>query len=384
MVNHHKAFLLAVCFFVVPLMVHSFSEDRFYQIIESPPSWMLEQIDRDLSPYQKGIDEVALNKYFLLDRLGAIRIKIMNNNFSCEYHCDQRRDRRSAVCKCITYLTKIFDMPDVDIVLSLMDSIDYVYHRYSKSVNFVGVPILGFAKNMNQKGGVLFPNFEACSGWAFSGWSVRRIKGGQQNVTLEILKANTNYPWDKKKEIAFWRGNLSDIGTDIYHWEIYPRGQLVCMTEECPQLIDAKFTHHRVVLSMNPHFMQFVRENKLLVDYVAVFWHLQYKYLPDLDGSSCTFSRMYWILLSNSVLMKQQSPNIQWFSFAIEPYVHYVPFDDCQTDLINKIEWAKDHDDLCKQISLNATEFALNNLSEEAVYAYIYLLLEKYSALPRV
>ena len=85
-------------------------------------------------------------------------------------------------------------------------------------------------------------------------------------------------------------------------------------------------------------------------------------------------------LLSNSLTLKQDFPGVQWFFKPLKPYVHYVPLKHDISDLIEKIEWAK-NDGLCKQISKNASEFALNNLMFEDVYLYFYLVLKKYSSL---
>jgi hypothetical protein len=41
--------------------------------------------------------------------------------------------------------------------------------------------------------------------------------------------------------------------------------------------------------------------------------HMKYKYLISLDGNGAPWLRVPWILLSNSVLIKQDSENIQWF-----------------------------------------------------------------------
>ena len=41
----------------------------------------------------------------------------------------------------------------------------------------------------------------------------------------------------------------------------------------------------------------------------------------------------------------------------------------------------KKNDNLCKQISENATDFALSNLMFEDVYLYFYLVSKKYSSL---
>ncbi|HEY5235443.1 MAG TPA: glycosyl transferase family 90, partial [Rhabdochlamydiaceae bacterium] len=108
---------------------------------------------------------------------------------------------------------------------------------------------------------------------------------------------------------------------------------------------------------------------------------LNYKYLPNVTGTMASSPALQWRLLSNSVTLQQVTDEIQWFYRALKPYVHYVPVKDDLSDLLEQIQWSKDHDDLCKQIADNATEFALNNLMTEDIYLYFYLVLNRYSSL---
>lgn len=108
---------------------------------------------------------------------------------------------------------------------------------------------------------------------------------------------------------------------------------------------------------------------------------LENKYLPLMDGVMSAAPAFQSRLLSNSLTLKQSFPGVQWFFKPLKPYVHYVPLKHNISDLIEKIEWAKKNDNLCKQISQNATDFALNNLMFEDVYLYFYLVLKKHSSL---
>jgi hypothetical protein len=50
-------------------------------------------------------------------------------------------------------------------------------------------------------------------------------------------------------------------------------------------------------------------------------------------------------------------PNIEgWLMEGLlQPYVHYIPLKDDFSDLNEIIEWSKNNDEMCKQISINAT-----------------------------
>jgi len=47
---------------------------------------------------------------------------------------------------------------------------------------------------------------------------------------------------------------------------------------------------------------------------------------------------------------------------------------------VDKIEWAKQNDSLCREIADRSTEFALNHLMMEDVYLYFSLVLKKYGS----
>jgi Glycosyl transferase family 90 len=110
---------------------------------------------------------------------------------------------------------------------------------------------------------------------------------------------------------------------------------------------------------------------------------LRFKYLIDVDGNTCSFSRFYWILLSNSVPFKVESDNIQWYYGALTPFVHYIPVARDLSDLVERIDWARNHEEIVKGIAYNSCRFAKMHLFEPEVYKYLYLLLTKYAKLQR-
>jgi len=66
-----------------------------------------------------------------------------------------------------------------------------------------------------------------------------------------------------------------------------------------------------------------------------------------------------WILLSNSVLLKQESKKIEWFFYKIKPYVHYYPLKNDVSDLLEAVEWLRANDKKARELSEAGTKFAL-------------------------
>jgi hypothetical protein len=162
------------------------------------------------------------------------------------------------------------------------------------------------------------------------------------------------------------------------NWFLAPRAKLTLFSYERPDLVDAKFTQ---IAQCDPDVPGILSEHHLLGGWVNVEDHLKYRYLVDVDGNSCTYSRCYWILLSNSLLLKQVSDNTQWYYKGLIPYQHYVPLADDLSDIFEKVEWSKEHDQEAQEIARNATEFASENLSLENTYLYFYRALQEYAKL---
>ena len=62
----------------------------------------------------------------------------------------------------------------------------------------------------------------------------------------------------------------------------------------------------------------------------------------------------------------------------LEPFVHYVPLLDDFSDFKEKIEWANNNQDKCKEISANATKFIEQFFDQEKERKIEKLVLEKY------
>ena len=65
----------------------------------------------------------------------------------------------------------------------------------------------------------------------------------------------------------------------------------------------------------------------------------------------------------------------------IKPYVHYMPFKEDFSDLIEQLEYAKNHDEEMKQISQNARKFIEEFVTRNSLSCYLGLLLMEYADL---
>ena len=208
------------------------------------------------------------------------------------------------------------------------------------------------------------------------------------NLTKEIIAAQN--PWQTKIDKIFWRGS-STGGNDNYLYNIYnfdklTRLKLVILSKLYPDLIDAVINKY-VEFSDNKDGDNLKKTLNILFDgkmnKLREVDHLRYKYLIALDGNTCPWMRVPWIMLSNSVLVKQETKNMQWFYPALKPYVHYVPLKEDLTDIFQQIEWMKSHDKELQKISTNAQNFVKNNLMPEDIDAHMTIILNEYAKIQK-
>lgn len=347
----------------------SFNEKLTMAIAKAPPEWMLQQIEEDLSLYKEnGISKESLDRLMTIaSNEMLVRFKIVDNQVTYTIneaylinfpeHADFFNTRLKAVVDPIKRLVSIIPLLNVDFIITVNDC---AYNRNDLSL----APIFVFAKNKYYTTHILFPDSDALYNY--------------HNVENSIIDASKKSPWENKLNKVFWRGSTTDGWYDVDHWRMWPRALLVLLSLKQPELIDAKFSNLIPVADTN-HEM--VSMPEIMSDYVAPSDSLHYKYLLQIDGVTCSSHRFYWTLLSNCVVFKQVTDNIEWYYRGLSPNYHYVPIAKDMSDLLEKIDYAKNHDLQMQQMAKNGTQFAKEDLSQEMIYLYIYLLLTNYAGL---
>lgn len=186
---------------------------------------------------------------------------------------------------------------------------------------------------------------------------------GRVSLDMTSVQGNTGPKWEEKNNTAFWRGRDS----------CKERLELVKMSRKHPDLIDAAFTH----------FFFFKHDESLygpIVQPISFFDFFKYKYQILIDGTVAAY-RMPYLLSGNSVILKQDSIYYEHFYSDLQPWKHYVPFKKDLSDLLEKIQWVKDHDIEAKRIAQAGQEFARNNLMGEHIFCYYFKLFQAYAKL---
>jgi len=191
------------------------------------------------------------------------------------------------------------------------------------------------------------------------------------------------YPWEAKRERALFRGRPNSWSRSRY--------ALARFAFEGPEVY-RRLLDVGMVWYMAEHDY-FVRQNRSarplpLLGEINASAHLRYKYLLNLDGHSYAH-RLLKLLATNSVVVKEQSDEVEFYYHLLRPYVHYVPFQievdlsnyvlsRVRTNITEAIEWAIAHDAEAKKIAAQAQALVHTHLCAAARRCYLLKLLRRY------
>ncbi len=323
-----------------------------------PPEWMVRQIQKDLAPFSEGITQRMIDEGFRgrkIHEFSLVRFTIQDRHITVAH--DEKNENRRHFRELVEAIRKVnewVELPDADFIVSLEDGFG----------DNPGIgPAFVFAKRENAKGLILIPDINALAGYG--------------RLRQMIPDANGKIGWDQKRAKCFWRGSNTGGYSTLANWDRLDRTRLVLLSLAHGDQLDARFNH---VVQCDPEIPSLMKQKGMVAPSVSRPDHLKYKYLVDVDGNSCSFERYFWLLLSNSLVLKQVSPNVQWYYGALEPYQHFVPVKGDLSDLLEKIEWAKTHDEEARLIAERATQFVYDHLSPEDTLLYLSLLIREYAS----
>jgi len=318
--------------------------------------WMKEQIEDDFSEYQSkgfGLKQVEAT-YAQVKRYSPmfVRYRIINKQLYRYFPDGESISLQDNTTeRAIKTILQCTSLPDMDFVISYFDGITLQDRYFDDLTADLQAPVFFPAKVEGVPHVVLIPDWRSIGEW----W-ISDIKSIQKRVGL--------FSWNQKKNFALWRGSLTK-----------PIRRKLCeLSLHYPEYLDAKFFN-----------LEYPKEEDLqyLGDRVSWEEFLECKYLPLMDGVVCAAPAFQWRLLSYSVIFKHDSNEIQWFYRPLKPYLHYVPVKADLSNLIEQFNWAKEHDNECKEMAEKAALFAKENLMYEDVLEYFTRVLLRYSSLQK-
>ena len=277
--------------------------------------------------------------------------------------------------KYLSNFLKKYKVNDIDFIIYGRDEI----RTKGFAEETLGIPAFMMSKNINspyEKEKLLLPD-----SFIFQSW---------ESLISRIEKASHTYPWESKENKVFWRGGAHGARQEHYYnisnFDKLPRLSIAILSKLYPDLIDAELIGHGEFSGdKDGDNLRFILEllSKKTHSRVNEEDHLKYKYLIAIDGNTSPWLRMPWIMLSNSVLLKQETGIIEWFYPALKANVHYTPITKDLSNIFSQIEWLKTHDSEAEQISINATNFIKSSLMPEQIDGHFAIILNEYATIQK-
>lgn len=182
-------------------------------------------------------------------------------------------------------------------------------------------------------------------------------------VTLDLLSVQSNnaVPWSAKKPVAFWRGRDSR----------QERLDLVALARKNTELFNVSLTNFFF-------FRDQEEEYGPKEKHVSFFDFFNYKYQLNIDGTVAAY-RLSYLLGGSGVVLKQESPYYEHFYSLLKPNVHYLPFKRDLSDLVEKVLWAREHDQEMAAMGAAGRQLVQDSLMPRDIFCYHALLLQEWT-----
>ena len=199
-------------------------------------------------------------------------------------------------------------------------------------------------------------------------------------------------PWEEKRPTALFRGTATGGGITedtnqrlkaaalSHRWLRQSNHEKkVDGTYEPPPLLDAAITGwnkrdkktHMGVMNCIAHKNFPFDGGKQM--YVPIYEQSAYKYLLYIDGH-CAACRYAFMMRLGSVILKVESRIVadrMWYFPLLRPWVDHVPIAPDLSDLAEKIEWCRAHDDECRAIAEAAKQIYNQYVHKAGILDYL-------------
>ena len=223
------------------------------------------------------------------------------------------------------------------------------------------------------------PLFSFCPSVGFADLPVvhNEMMNYDPSLAAETRRQN---PWSERLDTAYWRGSTTGGWYTLDNWPEKPRTILTNISRHRPDVVDAAFVR---CAQCDPGVWEQLQSAGLCQDsgaYPGAGDLRARKFLVDIDGNACSF-RFISLLGHGSVVFKVQPKYTEWFDSLILPYVHYIPIREDMSDLVDKLLWARRHDQEMERVSKAALEAYDMLIYERTWEDYLTEVLEKYQQL---
>ncbi|XP_033490325.2 protein O-glucosyltransferase 3 [Epinephelus lanceolatus] len=241
-------------------------------------------------------------------------------------------------------LTRKVRVPDVEFYINVGD-----WPLETRRAD--AVPILSWCGSTDTRD-IVLPTYEVTH-------STLETMRGVTNDLLSV-QGHTGPPWTNKTDRAFFRGR--DSREERLH--------LVSLSKKNPELLDAGITGWFFFRDREKHVGK--------APLVGFFDFFKYKYQVNVDGTVAAY-RFPYLMLGNSLVLKQDSQYYEFFYIHLKAGTHYIPVKRNLSDLLEKIKWAKENDAEAQEMARVGQTAARELLQPSRLYCYYYRVLHMYS-----
>ena len=248
--------------------------------------------------------------------------------------------------------------------------------------NDIGYIPKQFLPIFNSTGGtdyfdIPIPNFDDVT------YVMNFLKGGRGKSYQELVEhvKTTTGPedfqslttsWSEKKPVAVFRGSATGCG---YSPENNVRLKLAKLAQDLndKSIVDAGIVRgdsarEKYIFNRDTG-LGFYKSKRYGINVVERLTKQQqsgYKYIIEIEGN-VSAHRVLTDMLYKSLLLMVDSEYTLWYSHLLVPYVHYIPIKKDLSDLLEKITWCRNHDDLCEKMAINSYNFAIDLLKFDVI-----------------
>jgi hypothetical protein len=168
------------------------------------------------------------------------------------------------------------------------------------------------------------------------------------------LNLSQDVAWADKLNDVYWRG--ADTGHELHN------NDRVNFVSRFFGKYDVAFSDY----SQNYIDSPYLYSKEWLKGFCSREDFLKRKYLPVIDGNDKS-SSLNWVLASNSIPIMPKPRFHSWLCEKfLESGVHYVEVERDFSDFEEKLDWCKSHDEECKIIAGNGSQFIKDNFTDMA------------------
>jgi hypothetical protein len=185
--------------------------------------------------------------------------------------------------------------------------------------------------------------------------------------------ASDDVPWDKKSDTLFFAGSTTGSRDPLKNERI----RACCWALQHPGATNFKISGV-VQMSADEFTSKVPQARDIVCDPVPLKANFAHKYLVNIAGNTCAWSRVPMVMASKSLLMHMYHGDMEWFYPLMIEGTHFV---GCATHtLLSKHKFARENAQLTQFIIANANKFCSAFLGRNQAALYMTALLESIAA----